>query len=79
MNSTKTIKVKVKPSARKSLLEPSSDGEFWQAKLKSPPVDGEANEELIVLVAKYFGCRKSAVSIKSGATGRIKLIQIKTD
>lgn len=79
MQSTKTIKVKVKPSARKSLLEPSGDGKFWQAKLKSPPVDGKANEELIALIAKHFGCRKSAVSIKSGATGRIKLIQIKTD
>lgn len=79
MQSTKTIKVKVKPNARKSLLEPASDGGVWQAQLKSPPVDGRANEELIALVAKYFGRRKSAVSIKSGAAGRIKLIQIKMD
>jgi uncharacterized protein (TIGR00251 family) len=46
--------------------------------LKAPPVDGKANEELIALVAERFGCRKTAVSIKSGASGRIKLVRIET-
>jgi hypothetical protein len=31
---------------------------------------------LIALVAKHFGCAKSAVSIKSGASGRLKLVQV---
>jgi uncharacterized protein YggU (UPF0235/DUF167 family) len=30
------------------------------------------------LVARHFGCRKSAVSIKRGATGRRKLIEIES-
>ena len=76
MSDTKTIQVKVKPNARTSSLELLSDGRLWQAKLKSPPVDGKANVELVALVAKRFGCPKSAVSIKSGASGRIKLVQI---
>ncbi len=76
MSNTKTIQVKVKPNARTSSLEQLSDGGLWQAKLKSPPVDGAANKELVALVAKRFGCRKSAVSIKSGASGRMKLVQI---
>ena len=71
----KTIRVKVKPNARVSELEEMGDGS-WLAKLKSPPVDGKANEELVTLVAKHFGCRKSEVSIKSGASGRMKLVQI---
>jgi uncharacterized protein (TIGR00251 family) len=50
----------------------------WSAKLKAPPVDGKANEELIALVAEQFGCRKAAVSIKSGASGRVKLVKIET-
>lgn len=71
------IKVKVKPNARASELTPSANkGEPWLAQIKAPPVDGKANEELIELVAKHFQCRKSAVSIKSGAGGRIKLVQI---
>jgi uncharacterized protein (TIGR00251 family) len=65
----------VKPNARESSLEEGSDG-VWRARLKAPPVDGKANAELIVLVARRFGCRKSAVSIKSGASGRLKLVQV---
>ena len=71
----KTISVKVKPNARTSSLEESADG-IWLAHLKSPPVDGKANAELITLVAEHFGCRKSQVSIKSGAAARMKLVRI---
>jgi uncharacterized protein YggU (UPF0235/DUF167 family) len=48
----------------------------WVAHVKGAPVDGKANEELIALVAKHFGCRKSKVSIKAGAGGRVKLVQV---
>ena len=46
------------------------------AQLKSPPVDGKANKELIGLVADHFRCRKADVEIKSGASGRMKLVKI---
>ena len=69
------IQVKVKPNARVSALAPSEGG-AWLAQLKAAPVDGKANEELIALVARHFQCRKSAVSIKSGASGRMKLVQV---
>lgn len=46
------------------------------AQIKSPPVDGKANEELIALVAKHFGVGKSDVQIKTGGSGRLKLVQI---
>jgi len=71
----RTIQIRVKPNSRASLLEEKEDG-TWLAQIKSPPVDGKANEELIALVAKHFQCRKSDVSIKSGGAGRLKLVQI---
>jgi uncharacterized protein (TIGR00251 family) len=71
----RVIQVKVKPNSRVSALEEMEDG-TWLAQIKSPPVDGKANEELIALVAKQFGCRKSEVSIKSGASSRMKLVRI---
>ena len=70
----KTIAVKVKPNARSSSLE-EIDG-VWLAQLKAPPVDGKANAELIALVAERFHCRRSGVVIKSGASGRMKLVEI---
>jgi uncharacterized protein (TIGR00251 family) len=69
------LQIKVKPNARVSSLVENPDGS-WAAQLKSPPVDGKANKELIALVAEHFGCRKSAVSIKSGASGRMKLVKV---
>lgn len=73
--STLILQVKVKPRAKASELTQAEDGS-WTAKLKSPPVDGKANEELIALVAAQFACPKSAVSIKAGASGRTKLVRI---
>jgi len=69
------IQVKVTPRARESSLKQMADG-IWVAKLKSPPVDGRANAELVALVADQFGCRKAAVSIRAGASGRVKLVRI---
>ncbi len=69
------IQVKVTARARVSSLTQAADG-TWLAKLKSPPVDGRANAELIALVAEHFKCSKSAVSIRTGASGRTKLVQI---
>jgi uncharacterized protein (TIGR00251 family) len=69
------IQVKVKPNAKASVLEQAADG-TWFAQLKSPPVDGKANAELIALVAEHFGCRKADVVIKSGAAGRLKRVHI---
>ena len=69
------IQVRVKPNSRASTLEQGEDG-TWLAHVKAAPVDGRANEELIALVASRFRCPKSTVSIKSGASGRVKLVRI---
>jgi uncharacterized protein len=74
----KVIQINVKPNARVSTLEEIDNGP-WLAQLKSPPVGGKANHELIGLIARHFGCPKSAVSIKSGASGRMKLVRIAID
>ena len=74
MSST-VIQVKVKPNARATSFE-QGEGGIWLAQVKSPPVDGKANEELVALVAKHFKCRKANVTIKSGASGRMKQVRI---
>jgi len=67
----------VKPNARVSTLTQESDGS-WTARVKAPPVDGKANEEVVRLVADHFGCAKSAVTIRTGASGRTKRIEVRT-
>jgi uncharacterized protein (TIGR00251 family) len=69
------LSVKVKPNSRTSSLTQEPDGS-WRAQLKSPPVDGKANAELVTLVANHFQCPKADVVIKSGASGRRKLVRV---
>lgn len=73
-----TLQVKVKPNARVSALEETGPG-LWRAQLKAPPVDGQTNDELVALLARHFGCPRSAVLIKRGASGRMKLVRIDGD
>lgn len=74
---TVLMQIKVKPRARVSSLEQTQDG-TWLANLKSAPVDGKANSELVALVAERFNCRKAAVTITSGASGRTKRVRVET-
>jgi uncharacterized protein (TIGR00251 family) len=69
------IRVRVKPRARSSLLTQSADGS-WVAHVKAPAIEGRANRELIALIAERFQCVQAVVSIKSGASGRMKVVRI---
>jgi uncharacterized protein (TIGR00251 family) len=69
------VQIKVKPQSRASSLTQAEDGS-WLAHIKSLPVDGKANEELMGLVAQQFGCAKSKVHITSGAASRMKRVVI---
>jgi len=71
----RTLQVRVKPNSRVCGLEMQDDG-TWLARVKSPPVDGKANKELVTLIAQHFRLPRSRVSVKSGASGRMKLIQV---
>ena len=68
----------IQPGAKQTAIV-GLHGEALKVRLAAPPVDGKANEELIALLAKHFGCRKADVSIKSGASGRMKLVRIETE
>jgi uncharacterized protein (TIGR00251 family) len=67
--------VKVKPNAKQSKITYAEDGSLV-VHLKSSPVDGKANEELMTLLAKEFKVAKQAVRIKSGASFRQKIVEI---
>lgn len=44
--------------------------------IKSKPIKGEANKEIIKKLAKHFGVSSSSVQIKSGHKSKQKIIQI---
>ena len=71
----RVVQVKVRPNGRESALEALGDGSFT-ATLKAPPVDGKANACLIAFLAERFGVAKSAVSLLSGDTSRVKRVHV---
>lgn len=52
-------------------------GEAVRVRLRSAPVDGKANKELIETLAKEFSLAKSAVVFKGGETAKLKRILLK--
>lgn len=55
----------------------SADGsEHLKARVRSVPEDGKANAALIALLAESLDVSKSAIRIASGATSRLKRVEI---
>jgi uncharacterized protein len=69
------LTVKVHPRAKRSALN-GRFGEAWKLDLAAPPVDGKANDECVRFFAELAGVPKSRVRIVSGATSRLKLVDI---
>lgn len=70
-----TFKVKVEPkSSRKGIS--GLTGDSLKVKVHAPPVGGAANEELIAILSKEFGIKKSDIQIVRGNSSRDKIVEI---
>jgi len=75
-NQLKTdIRIKLLPRSSKSQIM-GKEGELYKIKVNSPPVDGEANKELISLLSKRLGRPKGNIEIIAGKTSRMKVVRI---
>lgn len=70
-----TFAVRVQPRASRSGVAGELDGAL-KIRLAAPPVDGEANEELLRVLAKLFDMPRAQIVIASGQTSKNKLIRI---
>ena len=68
------IDILVQPRSSRSSVILQDDG--LKVYLKSPPVDGKANEEFIALLSKTFRVPKSSVVIEKGEHGKRKRVRI---
>jgi uncharacterized protein len=75
--------VRASPKAGRDSIEgvvAGDDGRVWLAvRLTAPPADGAANDALVRLLAKALGVAKRDVTLASGATSRLKRLQISGD
>jgi len=70
-----TFSVRVIPRSPKAEIVGEYDGAL-KIKLKSPPVDGAANDELIRFLSKLLAVPKANIEIISGETSRSKRIRV---
>lgn len=66
--------IKVIPNASKSRVVQEKD--LLKVYVKSPPVDGKANRELIEVLAEHYNVKKNTVEIVHGETSRMKVVRI---
>lgn len=69
------ITVKVKPNKNAQNIKFNKELNIYEVELKSNPIKGKANDELISLLKKHFG--KKEIKIISGKTSKKKIIEIK--
>ncbi|MGL4542230.1 MAG: DUF167 family protein [Polymorphobacter sp.] len=77
------LAVRVSPRGGRNAVEglrDDADGVSHLAvRVGAAPVDGEANDAVEAIVAKWLGVKPRAVEIASGHTSRLKLLRIDGD
>lgn len=61
------------------MVQDAEGRSLLKLRLKAPPVDGAANGALIAFLAEKLGLRKADITIRSGETGRTKLLHLAGD
>lgn len=69
------IRVRVQPRASRTEVA-GRRGDELRIRVKAPPVDGAANEELVRFLARAAGVPRSAVRILRGRRARSKTVEI---
>ena len=70
------IEVKVEPRSSKKGIAGVMDN-VLKVKLTAPPVEGEANEQLVEVISEATGVRKSNIRIVRGHSSKRKVVELK--
>lgn len=74
-NGNVTIKIQAKPGAKHNNITDISEDAVGVA-ISAPPVEGEANTELMKYLASVLGMRKSDVTLDRGSKSRQKIVVV---
>ncbi len=69
------LTVKVQPRAAADAIA-GTDPDWVRIRLRAPPVDGKANAALLAFLSNTLGLPRRAVTIMTGASGRLKRVRI---
>jgi uncharacterized protein (TIGR00251 family) len=69
------IAIHVQPRASRTEIA-GVHGEALKVRLAAPPVDGAANEALVIFLTDRFAVPRGAITIVSGAQSRAKVVEV---
>jgi uncharacterized protein (TIGR00251 family) len=67
--------IRVQPNARRNEIA-GLHGDALKIRVAAPAVDNKANVALIGFLSETLGVPRSAISIRHGATGRRKVVEV---
>lgn len=70
-----SLSLLIQPRAPRSRVVGEHDGRL-KVQVSAPPVDGEANSELITLLSEWLGVPRRSVAVAVGETGRRKTVRV---
>lgn len=77
------LRVRVTPRGGRDAVEgigaDGDDAPHLKVRVAAAPVDGDANDAVEKLVAKWLGVAKTKVEVISGTTARLKMLMIDGD
>lgn len=69
------LTVQVQPNAARTQVV-GLHGDALKIRVAAPAVENKANAQLVAFLAEAFGVRPGAVTLKAGAHGRRKIVEI---
>ena len=71
------VNVRAQPRSSRAGIDGLFGADALKVRIRSAPVDGKANKELIEVLADAFGLPKSAVVFKGGETSKTKRLLLR--
>lgn len=76
MKEEKSVCINLKVIPRSSVNKFEKNGDEYRLKIKSPPVDGKANKEIVDFLSDYFSISKKNVIIERGELSKNKVVRL---
>lgn len=70
-----TLTLHIQPGAKHTAVA-GTHGEALKIRLRAPPVEGQANAQLVAFLAQRLAMPKSAITLLAGASSRAKRLHI---
>lgn len=75
-NGVVRVRLLVQPRASRTEVV-GEHGDAIKLRVAAPPVEGEANREVVRFLSKLLGIPAGAVELSSGETGRRKVVELR--